>query len=147
MTMLRAAALAVLFLASPTGVAALAQNLQTPQGATGQSAVEQRIQGLKLQLAITPQQEALWDAFAAKMRDNAAATERLAQQRSAAIATLNAVDNMRSYARISHEYAANADRLTAAFEGLYASLSPAQKQTADTLFRQEAAAGAGAPTR
>jgi hypothetical protein len=116
---------------------ALAQGAPTPPAVTTQSVVEQRIQTLKTQLAITPQQEQVWDAFAQKMRDNAAATDRLAQQRASAIASLNAVDNMRSYAHIAHDYAANADRLTAAFESLYAALSPAQKQTADTLLRQQ----------
>jgi len=105
-----------------------------------EAAVDQRVQTLKAQLAITPQQEALWDAFAQKMRDNAMATDRLAQQRAGALASMNAVDNMRSYARIAHAYAADADRLTTAFAGLYASLSPAQKQAADTIFRQQPAA-------
>jgi hypothetical protein len=44
---------------------------------------------------------------------------------------------MRSYAHIAHDYATNADRLTAAFESLYAALSPAQRQTADALLRQQ----------
>jgi hypothetical protein len=119
---------------------AYAQAAPSTPGATAQATVEQRIQSLHTQLAITPQQEAPWEAFAQRMRDNASATERLAQQRGSAIPTMNAVDNMRSYARISHEYANSADRLTAAFEGLYAVLSPAQKQAADTLFRQQPAA-------
>jgi hypothetical protein len=122
------------------GRAALAQGAPAAPGATAQAAVEQRIQSLHTQLAITPQQETLWDSFAQKMRENAAVTDRLAQQRASAIASMNAVDNMRSYARIAHDYATNADRLTAAFEGLYASLSPAQKQAADALFRQQPAA-------
>ncbi len=134
---------------SPILAAALGAALLTPlashaafaQGApaTAQTTVDQRIQALHAQLAIAPQQEALWNAFAQKMRENATLTERLAQQRGAAIPTMSAVDNLRSYARISHEYANSADRLTAAFEQLYATLSPAQKQTADTLFRQQPA--------
>jgi protein CpxP len=124
-------------IASP---ATFAQAAPSTPGATAQATVEQRIQSLHTQLAITPQQEAPWDAFAQRMRDNASATERLAQQRASAIPSMNAVDNMRSYARISHEYATSADRLTASFEGLYAVLSPSQKQAADTLFRQQPAA-------
>ncbi len=127
------AALMLGFAAPP----ALAQGVPAPQAGTTQSVVEQRIATLKTQLAITPQQEPAWDAFAQKMRDNATATDRLAQQRASSVAQLNAVDNMRSYARIAHEYANNADRLTAAFEALYVSLSPTQKQTADTLLRQQ----------
>ncbi len=124
----------------PTGARpAWAQSAPAP--ADTQAAVQQRIQMLKTQLAITPQQEPLWDAFAAKMQENANVTERLAEQRGAALASMNAVDNMRSYARIAHEYANNADRLTAAFATLYAALSPVQKQAADVLLRQQQAPG------
>ncbi len=133
---------AALLLGSCGGVA-LAQVPQGgPQGAPQEApapSVDQRIQTLRTQLAITPEQEPAWNAFAQKMRDNAAATELLARQRSAALPSMNALQNMRSYARISHEYAADADRLVAAFAALYAVLTPAQKQAADTLFRQQGA--------
>jgi hypothetical protein len=137
-TLLRAALLGAVLLLPFAGHAAMAQG--APPAAGGEAAVDQRIQTLKTQLAITPQQEAAWAAFAQRMRDNAALTQRLAQQRGTAIASLNAVDNMRSYARSMHEYAADADRMTTAFESLYAVLSPAQKQAADTLLRQQGGA-------
>jgi hypothetical protein len=121
------------------GRAAFAQGVPAPPGAPAQPSVEQRIQALHAQLAITPQQEAAWAGFAQKMRENASLTERLAQQRGSTIPTMSAVENLRSYARISHEYANSADRLAAAFEALYATLSPSQKQAADTLFRQQPA--------
>jgi hypothetical protein len=132
--------LGVAMLTPLSGHPTFAQSAPAAPGTTAQATVEQRIQALHTQLAITPQQEAAWDAFAQRMRDNASLTERLAQQRAGAIPTMNAPDNLRSYARISHEYANSADRLTAAFEGLYAALSPAQKQSADMLFRQQPAA-------
>jgi hypothetical protein len=138
---LRSALLCAGLLLPLGGGGALAQGAPPPQAGTTQSVVEQRIQTLKTQLAITPQQEQAWDAFAQKMRDNAAATDRLAQQRASAIGSLNAVDNMRSYARIAHEYAVNADRLTVAFESLYATLSPTQKQAVDALLRQQSQPG------
>jgi hypothetical protein len=55
---------------------------------------------------------------------------------------MNAVGNMRSYAEIARDNAANLDRLTAAFEKLYDGLSDTQKKTADSLFRQQAVAAA-----
>jgi hypothetical protein len=125
------------------GRATFAQGVPAAPAAPAQPSVEQRIQTLHGQLAIMPQQEAQWDAFAQKMRENADLTQRLAQQRASAIPAANAVDNLRSYARILHEYANSADRLAAAFQGLYAILSPAQKQAADTLFRQQPAAPQG----
>jgi hypothetical protein len=139
-SMMLGATLGAALLMPVASPATLAQGAPAAPGATAQATVEQRIQALHTQLAITPQQEAAWGAFAQRMRDNASVTERLAQQRASSITSMSAVDNMRSYARISHEYANDADRLTAAFEGLYAVLSPAQKQAADTLFRQQPAA-------
>ena len=82
----------------------------------------------------------LWSAFTQAMRDNAAATDALFTQRAGAVATMNAPDNMHSYAQIARAYADNTERLATAFDSLYASLSDTQKQAADTLFRQQAAA-------
>ncbi len=89
----------------------------------------------------------LWSAFAEAMRDNAASTDALFAQRASAVATMNAVDNMHSYAQIARAYADNTQRLAIAFDSLYASLSETQKQAADTLFRQQAIAAAKPQTR
>ena len=72
------------------------------------------------------------------MRDIAAATEALFTRRAATVATMNAMENMRSYAEIARAYADNTERLATAFDSLYASLSDTQKQAADTMFRQQA---------
>ena len=74
------------------------------------------------------------------MAPDAAATDALFAQRAAAVATMNAPDNMRSYAQIARAYADNTERLASAFDSLYASLSDTQKQAADTMFRQQATA-------
>ncbi len=84
----------------------------------------------------------LWSAFAQAMRDNAAATDTLFTQRAGAVATMNAPDNMHSYAQIARAYADNTERLATAFDSLYASLSETQKQAADTMFRHQATAAA-----
>jgi periplasmic protein CpxP/Spy len=117
-----------------------------PSAAT-QAAVDQRIRTLQSQLGITEAQMPLWSAFAQAMRDNAAATDALFTQRAGAVATMNAPDNMHSYARIARAYADNTERLATAFDSLYASLSDTQKQAADTLFRQQATAAAQPRTR
>ena len=82
----------------------------------------------------------LWSAFAEAMRENAAATDALFTQRAASVSTMNATQNMHSYAQIARAYADNTERLATAFDSLYASLSDTQKQAADTLFRQQASA-------
>ncbi len=84
----------------------------------------------------------LWSAFAQAMRDNAASTDALFAQRAGSVATMSAVDNMHSYARIARAYADNTERLAVAFDSLYAGLSDLQKQAADLLFRQQAIAAA-----
>lgn len=101
-----------------------------------QKAVEQRIAALSAKLAITSAQQPDWNTFAQVMRDNAASTDTVFAQRAQSAATMNAVDNMKSYAAIARGYADNTQRLSDAFEVLYGKLSAEQKQTADVLFRQ-----------
>jgi hypothetical protein len=99
-------------------------------------AVEQRVAALSAKLGITPAQQSDWNTFAQVMRDNAASTDAVFAQRAQSTATMNAVDNMKSYAAIARGYADNTQRLSDAFAVLYGKLSDAQKQTADVLFRQ-----------
>ncbi len=98
--------------------AAPSSSAPAPSAAT-QAAVDQRIRGLQSQLGITEAQMPLWTAFAQAMRENAAATDALFTQRAGAVATMNAPDNMHSYAQIA----------------------------ADTLFRQQATAAAQSKAR
>jgi periplasmic protein CpxP/Spy len=101
--------------------------------------VDQRIRALQDQLGITAAQMPEWNAFAQAMRDSAVSTDKLFRQRASEAASMNALDNMKSYARVVRAYADNTDRLEAAFEILYNSLSDQQRQTLDTLFRRDAA--------
>jgi hypothetical protein len=127
--------------ASAAPAAAPPSSTPAPPVAT-QAAIDQRIKMLQSQLGITEAQMPLWSAFTQAMRDNAAATDALFTQRAGAVATMNAADNMHSYAQIARAYADNTERLATAFDSLYASLSDTQKEAADTLFRQQATAAA-----
>jgi periplasmic protein CpxP/Spy len=124
---------------APSPAAATPSGPPAPSAET-QAAVDQRIKMLQTQLGITEAQMPLWSAFAQAMRENAAATDALFTQRAGAVATMNATENMHSYAQIARAYADNTERLATAFDSLYASLSDTQKQAADTLFRQQASA-------
>jgi len=104
-----------------------------------QTATEQRISGLQAQLAITPAQMPQWTAFAQVMRENAQTTDALFRQRAAGVQSMNAAENMQSYAQLSRAYGDGNEKLAAAFQASYAMLSDQQKQAADTLFRQQAA--------
>lgn len=147
---LRGAALAALFVPSvgfaqsppPSASPAAVQQAASQPSAATQAAVEERIRTLQRELGITEAQMPLWDAFAKAMRDNAASTDALFAQRAGSVTTMNAVDNMHSYAQIARAYADNTEHLATAFDSLYASLSDTQKQAADTLFRQQAAVAA-----
>ena len=125
--------------AAPAPAATPPTGSPAPSAAT-QAAADQRIKMLQSQLGITEAQMPLWSAFTQAMRDNAAATDALFTQRAGAVATMNAPDNMHSYAQIARAYADNTERLATAFDSLYASLSDTQKRAADTLFRQQATA-------
>jgi len=107
-----------------------------------QMATEQRISGLQSQLAITPAQMPQWSAFAQVMRENAQTTDALFRERAAGVQTMNAAANMQSYAQLSRAYGDGNEKLSVAFQALYAILSDQQKQAADTLFRQQAAPSA-----
>jgi periplasmic protein CpxP/Spy len=103
--------------------------------ATAVEQVEQRISQLHAQLHITPAQQTQWDQFAQVMRDNASNMNQALAQRSATFATLNAVDNMQSYAQIAQEHAQDTQKLATAFATLYGTFSDEQKKNADTVFR------------
>jgi protein CpxP len=128
----------------PAGEAAPAVTQPAPPSSSPQTeaAVDRRIDALRSQLAITSAQTPRWTAFAQAMRENAQSTDALFAQRAGAVASMSAVDNMHDYARIARAYADNTERLAAAFDSLYASLSETQKRAADTIFRQHAAAAA-----
>jgi hypothetical protein len=133
--------------APPGAASAAAQAVLPAPSAATQTAVDQRIRVLQSELGITEAQMPLWTAFAQAMRGNAASTDALFTQRASAVASMSAVDNMHSYAQIARAYADNTERLATAFDSLYASLTDTQKQAADTLFRQQAAAAAQPRTR
>jgi periplasmic protein CpxP/Spy len=128
----------------PAAVAAPAVAQPAPPRLSAQveAAIDRRIETLRSQLGITAAQMPLWDAFAKAMRENAQGTDALFAQRAGAVATMSAVDNMHDYARIARAYADNTERLAAAFDSLYASLSETQRRAADTIFREQATAAA-----
>ena len=131
--------LAVLPSLALSGPAALAATHAPTPAETEAQAADQRIQTLQTALQITPAQVPQWTSFAQAMRDNANATDALFRNRAASAGTMNAADNMKSYASVARAYADNTQKLSDAFQTLYGSLSEQQKQTADTMFRQQAA--------
>jgi hypothetical protein len=97
--------------------------------------VETRIKELHTKLMITPEQEESWNKVAQVMRDDAKTMEELIKARSEKAPTMTALDDLKSYGEIAQAHADGLKNFTSAFEPLYASMSDAQKKTADTLFR------------
>jgi protein CpxP len=95
--------------------------------------IEANIASLHQRLQITPAQEPQFNAVANVMRENARA-EASAPARPAANAT--AVDDLRAFIRYSEVELAGYRRLLPVLEGLYATLSPIQRRTADAVFRE-----------
>ena len=120
------------------GDAAVGQ-ASTPS-ALAEAAIDRHIGMLRRRLAITAAQLPLWEAVAHAMREDAQSTDAMLAQRVAAVASMTAVDNMDSYARIMRAYADNTERLAHAFYRLYVSLSPRQRHTVDDFFRRPAEA-------
>ena len=104
--------------------------------------VEAHIKKLHDQLKITVAEQAQWDQFAQVMRDNAAAMHQALDERGDKVATMDASDNMQSYAQLAQVHATNMQKLASAFQTLYSSLPDSQKQVADTVFRKQNAMAA-----
>jgi len=102
-------------------------------------AVERHIDRLHAQLRITSAEQQQWDQFAQVMRDNAANMRQAVEQRGTQLASMNAAQDMQSYAQLAQQHAQDMQKLSAAFQTLYDSMSPEQKQNADMVFRGRAA--------
>ena len=96
---------------------------------------ELRIKQMHVKLKITPAEEEQWFKVAQAMRDNAITMDRLTQARADQGKTMNAIDDLRSYAEITEAHADGLRKLTPAFAALYLTMSDAQKLDADTMFR------------
>jgi hypothetical protein len=101
---------------------------------SGTDRVEARINDLHSKLKITAAQEDQWKKLAEVMRENAATMEPLAKARQEKGNALNAVDDLKSYARIADAHAAGLNKFIPVFEVLYAGMSDEQKKMADSLF-------------
>jgi len=103
--------------------------------------VDQHISELHDKLQITAAQEPEWKKFAQTMHDNARKMDKTFETRFEQLDTMNAVDNMRSYARVSQQHAQDVQALVPPFQALYGKLTESQKHTADEVFREDANRG------
>jgi protein CpxP len=98
--------------------------------------VEARIKDLHARLKITPAQEDLWNKAAQVMRENATAMDAIRKARSEKAQTMTAVEDFKSYAEMTEAHADGIKRFIPVFSALYDSMSDAQKENTDTIFRR-----------
>ena len=104
--------------------------------------VEARIKELHNKLRITAAQQTQWDSLVRVMRDNAKAMTDLQKQRSQDAKAMTAVDAVKSYEAVIAAHEAGMAKFVPAFQALYDSMSNAQKETADSMFRGKVRAAA-----
>ena len=122
--------------ASPSAPAAHERAAQGQQAEkTMLERVDRRIADLRTKLHITAAENPQWQEFAAVMRENAKKIDKEFEERAEHFTSMNAVENMQSYAAIAKQHAENMDHLLPAFQKLYDSLSAEQKRTADEMWR------------
>jgi hypothetical protein len=110
-------------------------SLAAPKSAASKVvSVEERIKTLHASLAITPEQEVLWNNVAQVMRDNSKTMEALITARSEKAGAMNAVEDFKSYGEITQAHADGSQKFIPVFEALYNSMPDAQKKTADAVF-------------
>ncbi len=107
------------------------------RGMSPADAVDRRIADLHRRLHITADQEAQWAGVAQVMRDDAQAVEAVAKERQQALASMSAVDNLRSFQKVAQTHADGLNKLADAFAALYATMSDDQKKNADAVFRYQ----------
>jgi periplasmic protein CpxP/Spy len=95
-----------------------------------------RITYLHDRLRITSPQEPLWATVAQAIRDNAQDIAPLLRERLQTARTGNALEIFQSYQALGAGQLANLRRIMAAFEPLYADLTPTQKKIADAILRE-----------
>jgi protein CpxP len=125
---------------APAPVPATATAQPASRTARHENSIERRITTLRTKLKITPAETKVFDDFAQVMRDNAAQMDTLMEQRQQSVATMTAVDAMKSYQSIAQRHVDDMQRLVPAFSTLYDALSPEQKKLADHDFQQFATA-------
>lgn len=97
--------------------------------------VETRIKELHNKLHITAAQQTQWDSLVQVMRDNAKAMMDLQKKRGQEAKAMTAVDAVKSYQAVIEAHEAGMAKFVPAFQALYDSMSAAQKETADAMFR------------
>ena len=122
--------------ATPTTPVLTSATFQSKVGKQKAAKIESHISRLHAALKITQQQEPLWQDVASVMRQNVVQLDSVFARRETQYGTMNAVQDLQSYAEVQEALAHNVQMLLPPFQALYDSLSPDQKKAADAAFLQ-----------
>jgi periplasmic protein CpxP/Spy len=125
---------ALVLFAPPAAPAETAPGASAPVKAAVSKRIELRIKKLHDELKITVDEDPQWAAVADAIRDDARTVGLLIHERRAKAATMNAVEDLRSYQEITEAHAKGMAKLVTAFEALYDVMPPEQKKIADAVF-------------
>ena len=106
--------------------------------------INDRVKSLHDQLHITAAEEQNWQGFASVMKNNMEASAATMASRQQNFDSMNAVQDLQSYADMTNQQAQQLGKLVGPFQTLYAQLTPDQKASADRIFRTFGARGARA---
>jgi protein CpxP len=128
---------------------AFAQNGGKPPAAAAATSskpetVDQRIASLKTALKITPDQESKWKDVAQAMKDNAAAMDKLVQEKKPKMTNMTAVEDLKTYEEFTKAHLDGMKNLRSSFESLYSAMPDAQKKNADHVFQSYGPSNASA---
>ncbi len=129
-----AAFLCIAIIVGGTPLMSKAETAAPGAGPKAAKDVEAKIKDFHSKLKITPAQEDQWNEVAKVMRENATTMQGLIQERKENEGTFNAVEDLKSYSKITDAHAAGLNKFIQAFEPLYTSMSDEQKKSADKLF-------------
>ena len=108
-----------------------------PRGDFGpEHGIQRRLQGLHDRLGITPAQQPQWDAVVGTLRENAQAMRGSPALQAVRSGRLNAVQELHALSDLARQRADAMQRLIPAVDGLYAVLSPEQRQIADQAMQR-----------
>ena len=100
---------------------------------------ENQIKQLQGALNITEAQQELWDNLTQVMRENAkdmdALTDSLHKERAEGTKIMNAVEHMKFHSQITKAHLDQLEKFLPPFEEFYDSMSDAQKNVTNTIFR------------
>jgi len=121
----------------PANVMAPAATPSAPALPAAQEAkLQAHIKSLHDELKITKAEEPDWAQFAAVMRANADDMNQAFNAR-ANVGSMTAPQNMQSYAELAQVHADGMQKLSAAFQTLYATFPAPQKSLADAVFQNK----------